>query len=680
MPLLSDLLKALTAWLHIHPELALLITFLVSFGESLAILGTIIPGSITMTAVGVLAGSGIMRIDLTLLAAILGAVAGDGASYMLGFAFSDRLSDMWPFKRYPKWLNAGKEYFARHGGKSVLIGRFVGPLRSIIPVIAGMMRMNRWQFLLANSLSAIGWALLYVMPGVLIGAASSELSTEGATRLFAIILLILVIAWLTSLGIIKLIVRVNIWLAHRLHFAWYKLKTHPTYIKLFRALTPRHERNHYRTAMLHIMQIVCLILSIILICFAHTVFVSNINYSVYLFLQSLHTPFLDTLFIIISFTSKPLAIYCVIIMTGSYAIYYRDWRLLNYWISLIVTTMIVALLIKITTSIPAPPTSASTLFISPTMAFTFAISLLSFLIFYINKQVLTLFTHIVVVLLAVLLPLMGIAYLYLGDDWLSRVLTAYFFGFSVSMAHWILYRRVNHKLAHKQLFVSLLYVALLGTTIVLYMYSFDTTLKIHNPKQKQYILEENAWWNQTNPLLPLYTTSRTGKRTGLFNFQYVGSIASLKSALLTSGWNLQTTSLFNNLVQRAEGRSIANQLPLITQLHLNKKPVLSMTLYTAQLKKLYVLRVWKSNYSLLHSHEPIWLGSIVAAPFVPHTYLNEKLTKQLFDTILPALKCFKNHIVTFENNDTQTAPRRILLIQKSEYNAMLDFSLSNSCP
>lgn len=148
MHLFTDYIQPLTIWLHNHPQWALLITFIVALAESLAIVGSIIPGSVTMTAIGILAGSGVMRIDLTLIAAALGAIAGDGASYLLGYVFSDRLTNIWPFSRYPSWLSYGKDYFARHGGKSVVIGRFVGPLRSIIPVIAGMMHMNHWRFLL----------------------------------------------------------------------------------------------------------------------------------------------------------------------------------------------------------------------------------------------------------------------------------------------------------------------------------------------------------------------------------------------------------------------------------------------------------------------------------------------------------------------------------------------------
>ncbi|WP_131739679.1 DedA family protein [Legionella adelaidensis] len=197
----AEYLQPLTLWIQANPKWALLFTFLVSLSESLAIIGSIIPGSVTMTAIGILAGSGIMRIDMTIIAAILGAIAGDSASYTLGYVFRNRLVNIWPFSKYPNWLKLGKDYFAKHGGKSVLIGRFIGPLRSIIPVIAGMMHMNRWHFLFANVISAIGWAILYVLPGILIGVASSELSPESASRLFMIVIILLIIIWVLGIAI-----------------------------------------------------------------------------------------------------------------------------------------------------------------------------------------------------------------------------------------------------------------------------------------------------------------------------------------------------------------------------------------------------------------------------------------------------------------------------------------------
>ena len=221
MHIYADYITPITAWLHHNPEYALLFTFIIALLESLAVIGTLIPGSLTMTAIGILAGSDVMRLDLTLLFAAIGAFMGDGLSYLLGAVYSERLTTMWPFSRYPNILRYGKEFFDRHGGKSVLIGRFTGPLRSIIPIIAGMMHMSRWQFFTANFISAIGWAILYVIPGYIIGAASHQLSPDSAQRLFGLVIGILIGVWILSLLLKYLARKLNQWFAAHVNMLWH---------------------------------------------------------------------------------------------------------------------------------------------------------------------------------------------------------------------------------------------------------------------------------------------------------------------------------------------------------------------------------------------------------------------------------------------------------------------------
>ena len=73
-----QILDTLIRWTSSHPESALLITFIMAFAESLIVVGGLIPGSIAITAIGVLAGSGAIDIYITFFIAILGAILGDG--------------------------------------------------------------------------------------------------------------------------------------------------------------------------------------------------------------------------------------------------------------------------------------------------------------------------------------------------------------------------------------------------------------------------------------------------------------------------------------------------------------------------------------------------------------------------------------------------------------------------
>lgn len=169
-------LTELTAWLSANPGLLAGALFLTAFIESLAIAGIIVPGVAILFAVAALAGKTGMPLTEALVWAGLGAVAGDSVSFALGRQLQGRLTSVWPLSRYPVLLNKGEAFFHRHGGKSVVIGRFIGPIRPIIPLIAGALWMPWRRFLGFNIASAIGWAPVYILPGFLVGSAlQSEL-------------------------------------------------------------------------------------------------------------------------------------------------------------------------------------------------------------------------------------------------------------------------------------------------------------------------------------------------------------------------------------------------------------------------------------------------------------------------------------------------------------------------
>lgn len=168
---MMDWLQTAIQWLGENPGWLSAALFGIALVESLAIAGVIVPGVAMMFAAATLAG----QIDMPLIEALiwagLGAIAGDGLSFWLGRLFQGRLDTLWPFTRYPRLVARGERFFHRHGGKSVVIGRFVGPIRPVLPLIAGAFQMPAQRFFSFNILSAIGWAPVYVLPGYLVGSA-----------------------------------------------------------------------------------------------------------------------------------------------------------------------------------------------------------------------------------------------------------------------------------------------------------------------------------------------------------------------------------------------------------------------------------------------------------------------------------------------------------------------------
>ena len=182
-------LEPVLDWLAAHPGWTGAFIGLVAFLESLALVGLAVPGAVLLFMAGAVVGGSDMPILPMLGWAVAGAILGDGLSYWLGRHFRDRLRGFPLIRRYPGAITRAERLFRQHGGKSVVIGRFVGPVRPVIPAVVGMLGMPPGRFLLANVSSAFVWAPAYLLPGVVFGA-SLMLAMEVAGRLMAWLVLL----------------------------------------------------------------------------------------------------------------------------------------------------------------------------------------------------------------------------------------------------------------------------------------------------------------------------------------------------------------------------------------------------------------------------------------------------------------------------------------------------------
>lgn len=171
--------------------------FLVAIGEAVFILGLFVPSTPVLLLVGGIIATGKLPFWEIYLAAVVGAVIGDAISYTVGFALKDRIKTIWPFRNYLDLLSRGEVFFAKHGGKSVFIGRFIPGVKAVVPGIAGMMGMPYRWFTIINVSSAFAWAAAHILPGMLLTAwlKSIGLSLElviivGAAVLTVLFLLI----------------------------------------------------------------------------------------------------------------------------------------------------------------------------------------------------------------------------------------------------------------------------------------------------------------------------------------------------------------------------------------------------------------------------------------------------------------------------------------------------------
>ena len=185
MDLINHLLpifSQLGAWSY---WLALLISFL----ESLALVGEIVPGATLIAFAGFLAARGILDIGDLFIFATIGAILGDGLSFYLGTKGTHLFKDENKFLKTAH-LEYGKRFFKKHGGKSVFIGRFIGTLRPIIPFVAGVAKMDSKKFIIWNVISAILWAIFYLGIGYFFNNAL-EIIKKWVVRIdYAVVILL----------------------------------------------------------------------------------------------------------------------------------------------------------------------------------------------------------------------------------------------------------------------------------------------------------------------------------------------------------------------------------------------------------------------------------------------------------------------------------------------------------
>ncbi|WP_434709391.1 bifunctional DedA family/phosphatase PAP2 family protein [Pseudomonas sp. R1-1] len=172
-------LDSVTGWLAANPQWLAAAVFLVALVECLAIAGLIVPGTVLLFAVAVLAGSGALSLSETLLLGFLGGILGDLISYFLGRHFHQNIRRLPGLRSHPEWMAGAESYFHRYGIASLLVGRFIGPLRPMLPMVAGMCDMPFPRFIAVSLLAAAGWSLAYLLPGWATGAAFRLPLPEG---------------------------------------------------------------------------------------------------------------------------------------------------------------------------------------------------------------------------------------------------------------------------------------------------------------------------------------------------------------------------------------------------------------------------------------------------------------------------------------------------------------------
>lgn len=141
-----------------------------ALGESLAIVGILVPGTAILLSVGGLLGAGLLDPLAIALWTLAGALAGSWISYRIGRGIGPRVYRSWPLNRDRRTVARARLFFRRYGFGAVLLSRFLGPLRAVVPLVAGVMELDSRRFHAANVISALIWVPAILVPGYYAGS------------------------------------------------------------------------------------------------------------------------------------------------------------------------------------------------------------------------------------------------------------------------------------------------------------------------------------------------------------------------------------------------------------------------------------------------------------------------------------------------------------------------------
>jgi membrane-associated protein len=154
---------------------ALTIIGLIVFAESGLLIGLLLPGDTLLFTAGFFAAQGELPLAWVILVIFVAAVLGDNVGYYFGEKTGPRIfhkKDGVFFRE--EHMERAKAFYEKHGGKTVLVARFVPYVRTFAPIMAGTANMNRPKFIIYNILGALSWTVTFVLIGYWFGVELAE--------------------------------------------------------------------------------------------------------------------------------------------------------------------------------------------------------------------------------------------------------------------------------------------------------------------------------------------------------------------------------------------------------------------------------------------------------------------------------------------------------------------------
>ncbi len=609
-------LTAFTDAVAAHAGLAYLAVFVLAFVEAVPVLGSVIPGSALIVGIAALIPTGAVKMWPLMMAAVIGAILGDGLPYWVGHRHREAILSRWPLDRYPGLVETSRAFIHRHGGKSILLARFAPGVRGFVPVVAGIVAMPPGRFYLVNILSALVWAPAHILPGMLVGT-SLAVAGAAAGRLALLLVVIVVLLWLLTL-----VLRFGQRTAPPLVAAgegqlrdWADARD-SWLARQIRALVDP-ERSEGPALLLWagiVIAAAWLFLGVLEDVVSGDPLV-RVDMAIYRMLQALRTPAGDALMIAITELGDTVVALSVTVMALLWLVWQRAWRTAIYWAAAVGFAAALNTVTKLAIHRARPSDLdylGATEFSFPSGHATVNAVLYGFLAFLVTRQLRPAWRLPIFAAVACFAMLIAFSRLYLGAHWFSDVIGSLAFAIA-----WVVVLGISYVRHHEKQF-GRRELAVVAICTLVVVGGFNISDK-HIADAKRYAVRydiasiaEADWRTTAWQRLPSHRVDLTGEDEEPLVVQWAGKLESLKQKLLLSGWQeprpWTTSSVFAWLTT-----SDPSDLPVVPSLEAGRMPDLTLVrVNDGALNSRVVLRFWPTDYRLQDSAGyPIWVGSIV---------------------------------------------------------------------
>ncbi len=612
----SQTLDTLIAWVGQHPIAAGIVIFLVAFCDAVVILGFLVPAIPILFAIGAFIGLGTLDGPYAILCAGLGAFCGDGLSYVLGRVHGDRLRRIWPFSRHPEWLPQGEAMFRRHGLKSILIARYVGAVRPLVPAIAGMLQMPVRRYVPASLLASMSWGAVFLIPGWIFGA-SIDLFAAVAGRLAIVVGVLLALLALIGFTVYQaykvLAPRTALFLSRILRWS----VRHPVLGRFAEALIDPRRRE---SPSLLVMAILLIgggwAFFTVLLMAAGNGDPTRLDLHVHHLMFGLRTPLADRLMAVLAgFGDWQVLLPSAAVALG-WLCWRRRWIAAGHWIAAFVFGMALVWALDTMVQVPRPPAALAVAgFDFPSAQVTMAMIVYGFFAVLIARELPGRRRAWPYAVAGVLVTTVAFARLYLGAHWLTDVLGGVFLGMVWIAVLGLAYRRRATRSFWMRPLSILFYLSVAGFGLWHGTRGADDTLARFAPPQVRTSIAAEQWWQGDWTRLPARRNEFLTERAWPLNLQYAGDIATLRDRLAAAGWQPGPEANLETLLAILDKDATPETLPVLPASHNGHGDALLMSHPGPTPDTRLVLHLWFAPLALAPDDVPVWQGTAALLHF-----------------------------------------------------------------